>query len=1104
MSLKFSFRLLFIAILPLFLSVLTACGGSGGGEGSVKIDKGVFGPTVSGTPDSFRGAGIINNDNFLISGPLARGRQGDVLLQNDKIRVIIQKPTRNAGVGLFGGNIIDADRFRPSSQPGQEQFGVLYPLINLSWTANYQRLEIINGDFANGPVVLRATAALDVYDYIQTNIIIPFAQIYTGHTLNFADQFDDIFNPFKNVPSLRGINPVIVTDYTLKQDASYVIIETKFENNGDQPAKIPVGDWVNGSGNLELFVPGKGFVRKPQVDNSSCLVYQALEDDVGVSYGYFYNPIQFQKEDGTLVAAASLSVSGVTPMVLGEGGLLNIIPLSGDPNINFTVDPKSTRTITRYFVVGTGDAASVIDEGFKALGVSKLRLSGKVTDQNGSPVPRAHVLAMDGDSPVTSAFSDKDGNFAMDISTGTDAKDQLFGSGTYTVEVYKEGYVQSGSDKSGKCTGGKVDTSAKTIAGVTCKLGQSGMVNVSLNSDGKPGPGRLTIVGFDPSPTHPYIVDPNTLAFGKYHDVNLEERPYGVVDLLYIDPSGKIFPKGNPRVIGDNTIRLEPGEYEIYFTRGMEYSADHQRITVTAGGSASVSGSIKKVLDTSGYVSGDFHNHGINSPDSAYPMENRVRAAMAEGLDVFVGTDHDYVTDYQPLVQELGYENELTAFPGDEITPLAYGHMVVWPLTPDKSKADHGSYDYTFVPGDEILNPDADMVQGLDDIIEGVDKSNPGTQVFTIAHIMDKALGNFSISHLVTSPAFGVQPLSSYADPVHFRLPANTNAANNFEAPFPLGTSKMVTMNFTSVGLTISTDINPDFFTRLMETSLPTYFNLLNLGKICTALSEGDTHSQIREPVSVMKNFVESSVDPRNGTGSYSEIDPEEIATNVNAGKVIISSGVFVKAKLKSANNPQGVTVGGTIKGTGDVTLDLEITSNDYFDWDTVEVYANTEPVPANDAMTAGTDKNVEDFYTASLEHIAKYFMTPLVSFHKGDTGDTALNQTVSGGVRKAVLSKDFHFTEDTWVVVLVKGSDQVRGQFPYVTKYVKITQDAQGKQVPSSPTSPNNFLDTLDNDPVKIGGLPAFALTNPMYVDVDGDGFQSIYIRDGTSPLAK
>lgn len=1067
------------------LCLVSSCGG-GSSENSLDLKKGVFGPNVFGTPDTFRGAGIVNDNKFLFGGPLARGRSGDVLLQNDKIRIILQKPDRTAGVGMFGGNIIDADRFRPSSEPGQDEFGVMYPLINLSWTANYQSLEIINGDFSKGPVVVRATAALDVYDYIQTNIIIPFAKIYQNVDLHFDDQFDDVFDPFDNVPLLRNLARVIVTDYILKPDSDYVILETRFQNNGEEPIKMPVGDWVNGSGTVELFVPKEGFVAKAKIDNAPALIYQAMEDDVDVSYGYFYNIVEHIKQDGVLPGAAALSVSGVTPMVLGESTLTNVVTLGGDPRINFQIDP-GVRTITRYFVVGTGDVASVLRGGFEALGVSKVEMNGKVTDPNGQGVSRARVVVLEEGKPINVAFSDPQGNFSMYLPDGSDAKSKLFGSGHYTVQVYKEGYHLPGGEKSGKCSGGSFDPAAKAVTGMQCQLGGSGVVTVSAEVDGAPGPVRITVVGFDPSPTH----EAGKLAdVGLYRDVSIEQRPYGIVDVLYLDPRGDLFPVGNQRRVSADSFRLEPGEYAIYFTRGLEYSRDFKRITVTSGGAVNVKGSVQKVLDTSGYVSGDFHVHSIQSPDSPFRAESRLRNAMAEGLDVLINTDHEYVTDLMPFSFDQGYQDQILTIPGDEITPLAIGHMITWPLTPNPERPDNGAYDYTFVEGDNILNPDHDMVQGISQILKGVDDANPGTQVLSIPHITDKALGNFAISRLVTTKAFdGIKPLSSFSDPVKFRLPANTHNGGGFQGPFPLGTSSLFSMNFTSVGLTISTF--PDMLSHLMETSLPTYFNLLNLGKICSATADSDTHAQIREPVGIPRNFVVSSVDPRDGVGNFQEIDPEELAVNVNAGKIIVTNGVFVRARLSSPGNAGGVSVGETLVGSGEVTLNLEITSTEDFDWDTVEIYANTEPVPAKDDMSGVTDLSAEEFHSHSSSHLPKYLMSPLFSYHKGIAGAGALNQTVNGGVRKAEISKNFNFSEDTWIVVVVRGTPAVRSAFPYVTKEANVDID------------PAVFLDKLETDPAAIGGIAAFAFTNPIFVDVDGNGFESLYIRDGTSPLA-
>ncbi|MBI4125280.1 MAG: hypothetical protein HY466_05055, partial [Deltaproteobacteria bacterium] len=73
----------------------------------------------------------IRDRSQLIGGPAAQGRLGDVLLSNDKIRVIIQKPSKNAGIGSFGGTIIDA--YHAGGGEG-DQWGELFPMVNVEWT----------------------------------------------------------------------------------------------------------------------------------------------------------------------------------------------------------------------------------------------------------------------------------------------------------------------------------------------------------------------------------------------------------------------------------------------------------------------------------------------------------------------------------------------------------------------------------------------------------------------------------------------------------------------------------------------------------------------------------------------------------------------------------------------------------------------------------------------------------------------------------------------------------------------------------------------------------------------------------------------------------
>ena len=57
---------------------------------------------------------VMSRDE-LIGGPTALGEVGDFLLENDKIRVVIQGPGFSRGFGVYGGSLIDADLQRPTA-----------------------------------------------------------------------------------------------------------------------------------------------------------------------------------------------------------------------------------------------------------------------------------------------------------------------------------------------------------------------------------------------------------------------------------------------------------------------------------------------------------------------------------------------------------------------------------------------------------------------------------------------------------------------------------------------------------------------------------------------------------------------------------------------------------------------------------------------------------------------------------------------------------------------------------------------------------------------------------------------------------------------------
>lgn len=1124
---KFIFSL--VLCIP-FVGILS-CGGSKE-SGDVNLTEGVTGPLVTGEPHLFRGAGIIGENKYLIGGPLAQARTGDILLQNDKVRVIIQKPRRNAGIALFGGNIIDADITRGKDEAGHDNFGITFPLINVSWTPFYKKLEVLNADFTNGPILVRATGILDVYDYIQTSIIKPFAKVTVGVDLFFPEQFNDSLNPFQNIPKLRNVSTTIVTDYILRSDRAYVIVQTHLFNTGTENIPMPIGDWVNGSGTLETFIPGLGFTGQGPYDRSgsggvTALIYTALENNVAASYGYFYDPSLFTKEDGTINPTGVLTVSGVSIVGLGEKLIPGIIPLSGSRElpIKFSMPPGETKYI-RYFAIGNGDAVSVMNAGQQALGIPTYQIAGRVVDATNQAVAKARVIVFDAadKKPITVAYSDSNGNFSGTLSTGIDKKAKMFGSGQYSVEVYKEGYLSSaewpagtgdnirngvypglGSEnKAGTCS-----TSAG-LQNIQCSLGQSGLVQVTARDEnGRNVPARIGVVGFDPSPFHDVTAAEEDLSL--IADINFQAQQYGYLDTLLLDASGNIGTKGHSRYVNGNTFRLEPGTYEIAVTRGPEYSMHLQRITVAPGGTASVNANIIKLVNTSGYISGDFHIHGINSPDSPYGNVSRVLSATAEGLDLMVATDHDAITDYAPAIRDLGLQDYLTSIAGDEITPMAFGHFIVFPLQHKPEDPMGGAFDYTkkegFTPGPnhhEVLSPG--------ETLDKIDQLNEGEQVKQVAHMMDNLLGNFFLARLITSAKFpGVTPLSSFADPVEFRLTPNSNAGGNFQGPFPFGSSELFTDKFTALELCIG-DVQQS---QLFDTALPTWFNFINLGKRATATCSSDSHRQLMHPLGMPRNFIRSAIDPRDGVGTYTQLQPQEIARSINQGQVVVTNGPFVRMTANSDGVAQVAQVGDTLglTGGGSKTLhvNIEVESPDWMDWDSVEIYVNTDPTPGNDdspptAAWSGTAAQFVSVRPDGFEnHLdPKYMYQPTVTYKRGGgAGTEVLNQTLASGVRRSSISRDITVEEDSWIVVMVRGGTNAHSIFPYSPIWVNKTGEA---------LSPANFLDTLDAQrvttptanpaPDRLGGNKAFAFTNPIYVDIDGNGWQAKYVRNGISPL--
>lgn len=1045
-------------------------------------------PNFSGYPET---PFTIHDEAELIGGPVATGKIGDILLSNDKIKVIIQKPIKNSFLNSFGGVIIDADRAR-QGMSGEDNFGSVFPMFNIEWTVNYYDLKVISDGKDGGTKIVRALGIIDAYDYLDLDFIGAVAKSVANQEITYPNRFDDRGDPFNTYSDLKGFNKQITTDYILEPGKNYVRVETTITNNGEEEIKMPVGIFVNNSGQNSLLIPGIGFtpsLLKQAAGNTGAIIFPAF-DGTDVSYGIFYDHNQFETKmaDGKKIIpqTASITYSSFTAIAWGEG-MFKLLPLGkgGSPEINFSIPAGENKRLAYYFVVGDGSGGSVLDSGIDALELNSHVISGKVTDKLGKPVADATVAVQNSSTggTVITYRTDSSGNFSGKLPYDNDPNSQAIGSGKYKVMVNVEGYQYKvySSDKSsvtktsmaGKCDPDVIDLTTGDKS-VSCVLGESGVVKISSpvkeEGTGKMIPARLTVVGIDPTPNE--VGDA-----GNFYDTLVFRYPYNIAAVKYITA------KGTLDLTGKTLFSLEPGIYKFVISRGMEYSSFEKNVEIKDGETFDLGEVVlKRVNPTPGYVSADMHVHCINSPDSSINERLRVLTASAEGLDILQSTDHDFITDYSQPKASLEAEglippNTIQTSAGDEITPNHYGHIQAYPLIADDSDPDHGAVDWSDSDLDEV-SPKPDYGLTVDQIIERVKENHP-ERIIQINHIMDMPTGMPLASGWVTSHHYNVPMFSTYGDPVEQRMPA----ASSQSFPLPLGTSGLFpTSDFDVLEIAIGMHLHNNEI--LFRSALPTWFNMLNLGRLVTAVADSDSHTWIAAPIGIPRNFIAHSVDPSDQKGnSHADINLTEYAQSIRDHRVVVSAGPFISIQAKGSDG-ESATVGDTIVGRA-IDLDIKVTSPSWAWFDTVDIFVNTDPIPVDDMTDQemkGTAADPAQFFKPY--HMPRYTYQPIKSFSVASK--TLSDWKDEGSLVTASLKYKLTVDEDSWVVVVAKGTKDATGfksLFPIVTE---VLVDPKDKPEPFDVNDPSKF-----HSSPKVGAS-AWALTNPIFIDADGNGFKS------------
>ncbi|MCA3015045.1 MAG: CehA/McbA family metallohydrolase, partial [Myxococcaceae bacterium] len=803
-------------------------------------------------------AKVLEQGDERIGGGFAQARTGDVLLANDKVRVVIQQAGRVGGPVPTGGAIIDADLVRPAGSPGRDQLGKISPFYAFGRTPNVSRVEVLEDGSRGGYAVVAATGEDSLIDGINLPGLL-------SETLGEVTLRSDPNTPL----------PLLVTTYyVLSPGESRVRVLTAFCNTGRTPITTAVGDFVEGGGEVELFNPTSC---TGTLGTRDCLAdpmeWFGLQAD-GVAYGYRAMSLRDRRAPARSVLIAIGGSGGVVIDGKDQDGLLSWTSTSREPVGAFGILPAEPRVMLRDLVIDV-DLARVQAQLLTFDGVPRSRLDVTALDAAGQPARGARVAVVSAESgkQLTLAVADEAGKARFDVPVGN------YRVSTGSPAAALENPVDVAAPSTGE-------------ARVTVRLGPSRALRVSVNDPfGRPLPAKVVVRCQGVCPSERERLRP-------YFD--LEPMPSDIQAVDFVPASGRL------------ELRLPPGAYEVLVSRGPTYSAfpdgfpmRGERVDLSTA-DATVSATLAQVIDTTGWISADLHVHSVGSTDSSVPAGERVASFAAEGVDVLVATDHDYLTDYAPLVRDLGLSERLATVVGCEVSPFDFGHQNAFPAVL-RDGFNGAPVDWAGGDGPTLR---------LDQLYAAVRSAWPDS-IIQMNHPRRSRSG--SLRQLEVDTATG----TTRAQPERFRMEPHPAATASDTRLFSLDFDTLELMNAPSIDLSVAND----------------WMTFLSRGWVKTATAVSDTHARHAETGGAGRTWVFLGSD-----ASVARFTQGALTAALKQGKAVGSSGPFVTMVARRADG-QGPTasVGETLSVPPNTPIELvvDVQAPEWMQFDALELYTH-------------------------------------------------------------------------------------------------------------------------------------------------------------------
>jgi hypothetical protein len=535
------------------------------------------------------------------------------------------------------------------------------------------------------------------------------------------------------------------------------------------------------------------------------------------------------------------------------GYALGVLRLTGAGKLTDSLELAAGQevVIERFFAVATSPAAAV-GEVRARQGVKLGSVAGRLTDAEGRGVVTARLMLPEGKTGLP-AYPDAEGRFQLKLPVGAV---ELTASDLGRPEARRRVDVAEDSEV-------RVDFQLANAAGIRFAI---------TGEDGKPIPCKAH---FEP------------LAAGAPKlDLGPRWRAHGCVDQFHSEN-------------GHFTQQLPPGKYRVVVVRGPEFGHLSREVTVEAGKTAEFKGVLKRLVDSRGWISSDFHNHSTPSGDNVCDTDGRIINLAVEHIEFAPTTEHNRFFDWEPTIRALGLSPFVKTVKGVELTGRRQ-HFNAFPFEPEAFAQDGGAPEWNDDPRITALTLRRWQGERADRWIQF---NHPDLSNMFIDRDGDgRADGGF----------VGVGAMIDGSE-------SQNGPATNILAEAPFSVTR------TTGALAAKVSYVREFLWR----------QLLNQGHRLVAVGVADAHSVYGNGVGSWRIYLPSPTD------DPAQIDWGKLAPRAKAGNIVLTTGPFLEV-----STPDGKIAGDDVRATGGVDLKVRVQCTDWMDIDRVQVLVNSRPHP--------------------------------------------------------------------------------------------------------------------------------------------------------------